>query len=64
MTPEQQLFFGTDIAECLNLKEKHGVYKTAWGTKTAKGIGAMFESLYIAHMADNKETHINPEMFE
>jgi hypothetical protein len=61
LTPEQELFFGTELVSLLNLKEKNGLYKTDFGVKTAKSLGAMIESLYHAHIADNKETHINSQ---
>ena len=61
LTPEQELFFGTELASLLYLKEKNGLYKTDFGVKTVKSLGAMIESLYHAHIADNKETHINSQ---
>ncbi len=40
MTEEQTKVFGIMTAEMLNLKQKKGLYHTAWGTKTALGLGA------------------------
>jgi hypothetical protein len=61
LSDTQALLFGHDIIELLGVKEKNDLYKTAFGNKTALGIGRTMESLYLANVADTQVTLSNSQ---